>query len=179
MSATKSMHDNELERRVDYYRRQLDSVAGENLRKDYEISGLRKEILHRQRAFALLSKLQAEIGAQQDVGEILRTVMTTITASLGMDRTVVFKPGDAEHEFQPWMWTGFAEEGRLEEFERHLGGLSLSVPELRLRSDTLLANRDAPPHPIDRGVENHAGDPVLRRGPHCGGRPAHRAAAVG
>ena len=137
------MCESDLKRRVDYYRRQLDSVAGENLRKDYEISGLRKAIQHRQRAFALLSKLQAEIGVHQDVGEILRTVMTSITASLGMDRTIIFKPGDAEHEFRPWMWTGFSEEGRLEEFEHRLSNLVLSMPELRSRSDSLLANREA------------------------------------
>ncbi|MEM6989577.1 MAG: GAF domain-containing protein, partial [Myxococcota bacterium] len=137
------MTDTEVQRKLSYYRRQLDAVAGENLRKDYEISGLRKEIRYRVRAFALLSELQERVAAHRDIGEILRTVMTSITASLGMDRTVIFRPGDAEHEFRPWFWTGFTEEGRAEEFNERLEGFSVAVPELEDRSAALLVNRDS------------------------------------
>ena len=43
---------------VEYYKRQLDDLAGENLRLDYAMSGLRHELQQKRQGFALLSALQ-------------------------------------------------------------------------------------------------------------------------
>lgn len=134
--------DQDLARQLASYRQQLDEVAAENLRKDYEISGLRKEIRQHVRAFALLSELQHSVTAHHDVGEILQLVMTGITASLGMDRAVVFRPIDGAHEYQPWFWTGFPD-GCTDEFERSMASFKVEVPELQARGSALLVNPQA------------------------------------
>lgn len=133
----------ETQRKLDYYRRLLDNTAGENLRKDYEISSLRKEIGNHVRAFELLSDLQGRIGVQQDVGEILKTVMTSINASLGVDRTVIFRPAEHEGIYEPWFWTGYTEFGQAEEFEEHLRTLRVALPELADPEHTYLINSES------------------------------------
>lgn len=135
----------ETQRKLDYYRRLLDSAAGENLRKDYEISSLRKEIGNHVRAFELLSDLQGRIGVQQDVGEILKTVMTSINASLGVDRTVILQPAEREGVFEPWFWTGYTEFGQVEEFEERLRNFSVELPEFAQPDKVLLVNSETEP----------------------------------
>ncbi len=130
----------ETQRKLDYYRRLLDNTAGENLRKDYEISSLRKEIGNHARAFELLSDLQSRIGVQQDVGEILETVMTSINASLGVDRTVIFRPAEHEGVYEPWFWTGYTEFGQAEEFEERLRTFSVALPEFSDPDHAMLVN---------------------------------------
>ena len=55
---------------VEYYKRQLDDLAGENLGLDYTMSGLRHELQQKRQGFALLSALQQSIGAHKQISSI-------------------------------------------------------------------------------------------------------------
>jgi signal transduction histidine kinase/class 3 adenylate cyclase/CheY-like chemotaxis protein len=93
-----------------YYKRQVDELAGQNLKLDYEISGLRHHLRQKQQGFALLSQLQQSIGAQKQISAIFEAAIRAINSLLGMDRTVVLAPTEREHVFSPSQWVGFREQ---------------------------------------------------------------------
>jgi signal transduction histidine kinase/DNA-binding response OmpR family regulator len=132
-----------LRRELEYYRGELDSLAGENLRLDYVISGLRHEVLQKRAGFALLSELQQKIGAQRQISSIFELVISAINAALGMERTVVLVP-IGERVYRPSLWLGYREDeaGRL-------GALSLELPDPLARGDeTLLVHKGTPVTPV-------------------------------
>jgi signal transduction histidine kinase len=99
-----------LQKERDYYKRQADVVAGENLRLDFTIAGLRHELKQKRQGFALLSELQQSIGAHKQISSVFETTMAAINAHLGMDKTVVLAPTQQEHRYRPSQWLGFHEE---------------------------------------------------------------------
>jgi signal transduction histidine kinase len=92
---------------VDYYRRHVDELGGEILRRDYVLSGLRHELKQRRQAFAVLSELQQSIVAHTDVSVVFEQTIHAVNATLGMDKTVVLVPADAEDCYRPSQWLGF------------------------------------------------------------------------
>ena len=54
-----------VQRELAYYKLQVDTLAGENLKLEYAISGLRHELRQKRQGFALLSQLQESIGAHK------------------------------------------------------------------------------------------------------------------
>ncbi|HYB46257.1 MAG TPA: GAF domain-containing protein, partial [Streptosporangiaceae bacterium] len=116
-----------------YYKRQVDEVAGQNLKLDYAISGLRHQIRQKQQGFALLSQLQHTIGAQKRISAIFETAIGAINAELGMDRTVVLMPAGREHAYRPGQWVGF-----LGEHAERFGSLELEFPPEFARGEGLL-----------------------------------------
>jgi len=93
-----------------YYKRQVDELAGQNLKFDYAITGLRHGLRQKQQGFALLSQLQQSIGAQKQLSAIFETAIRAINSVLGMDRTVVLTPTERELVFRPSQWVGFREQ---------------------------------------------------------------------
>jgi signal transduction histidine kinase/DNA-binding response OmpR family regulator len=106
-----------------YYKRQVDEVAGQNLKLDYAISGLRRQVRQKQEGFALLSELQHTIGAQKRISAIFETAIEAINSALGMDRTVVLMPTEREHAYRAGQWVGF-----LSEQAGHFGSLEFGFP---------------------------------------------------
>ena len=92
---------------VAYYRRQLDELAGDNIRLDFSISGLRHEIQQKRRGFHLLTDLLAAIGTRQEISDIFELTIGAINATLGMDRTVVLRPASEVGCYRPSQWLGF------------------------------------------------------------------------
>jgi len=144
MTPSPSDFDRSQERELAYYKRRLDELAGETLRQDYELSGLRKEVTQKRQAFTLLSRLQQGIGSDQELDEIFDLVLREVTATLGMDRALVLVPVDRHGLYRPSRWAGFAEEGRGDEFARRLADLGFDVPaEVTSGSVPLLVNKAA------------------------------------
>src|SRR5215813_8938738 len=94
-----------------YYKSQLDELAGENLRLDYTISGLRHELQQKRQGFALLSALQQSIGAHKQISSIFEVTIRAINSTLGMDKTVILLPTDKTNVYRPSHWLGLREEG--------------------------------------------------------------------
>src|SRR5262249_3744367 len=92
---------------IAYYKRQLDEVAGENLKFDYQISGLKKEVRQGRQAFTLLSELQRTIRSEKEISKIFETAIKACNATLGMDKTVVLTPAGAENLFRATSLAGF------------------------------------------------------------------------
>jgi signal transduction histidine kinase/class 3 adenylate cyclase/CheY-like chemotaxis protein len=99
-----------LQKQVAHYRRRVDELAGENLRLDYDVSGLRNELKKKRQGFGLLSELQLSIGAHKDISSIFDVTIRAINSTVGMDRTVVLRPIHREHQYQPTQWIGFRDE---------------------------------------------------------------------
>src|SRR5215813_10749656 len=94
-----------------YYKNQLDQLAGENLRLDYTISGLRHELQQKRQGFALLSALQQSIGAHKEISSIFDITIRAINSTLGMDKTVILSPTGKRNVYRPSHWLGLREEG--------------------------------------------------------------------
>jgi signal transduction histidine kinase/DNA-binding response OmpR family regulator len=140
---TEAADPDHLRRELEYYKRELDALAGENLRLDYVISGLRHEVLQKRAGFALLSELQQKIGAHRQISAIFEMVVSAINAALGMERTIVLVP-IRENVFRPSLWLGYREDeaGRL-------GALSIELPVALARGDeTLLVHKSTQATPV-------------------------------
>lgn len=106
-------------RELEYYKRQVDTLAGESLRLEYTISGLRHELRQKRQGFALLSQMQESISAHKEISSIFAITLPAIGATLGMDKAVVLSPSQHENCFCPTQWIGFRHEAasRLEALE--------------------------------------------------------------
>ena len=131
-----STDDGELERlqkQVAYYRRRVDELAGENLKLDYDVSGLRNELTKKRQGFGLLSELQLAIGAHKDISSIFDVTIRAINSTVGMDRTVVLTPTNQEHHYTPTQWVGFRDE-----WAERFPALSVELPADFARGTGLL-----------------------------------------
>ena len=132
------------QRELAYYKRQVDTLAGENLKLEYVISGLRHELKQKRQGFALLSQLQGAIGAHQQISSLLAVALPAIGATLGMDKAVVLSPGRREHSFRPTQWIGFRHDATAA-FEH----LELDLPAaLAGGVERLIVTKATPPTPL-------------------------------
>ena len=113
-----------LRQEIEYYKRQLDELAGVNLKLDYQISGLRHELKQKRKGFELLSELQRTVGSQHSISAIFEVTAKAINSTLGMDRTVIFTGTDQEGVFRPVFWLGYPHE-----MDAILPTLLVSFPE--------------------------------------------------
>ena len=145
---------NEMRREIDYYKRRLEELAGESLKLDYEISGLRKDVKQKRQAFFLLAHLQRSIGPEQEIESIFATVLREVNATLGMDKTVVLTPTDRDDHYQPSQWTGFTEEGRSEEFAERISQAVIQFPPgFAAGTDILLVNKTTESSPLIKQLQ--------------------------
>ncbi len=145
----------ELQRRLDYYKRELDKLAGENLKKDYAISSARQEIKQKRAGFALLTQLQKSLGAGQETTALFETTMTAINGTLGMARTIVLFPTSTENVYRAALWTGFTEEGRHDEFVKRMEVTELEFPaSFAAGTGHLLVNKATEPTPLTERIRD-------------------------
>lgn len=140
--------ESEAQRAVNYYKKRLDEMAGENLQKDYQISGLRKEVNQRRRAFTVLAEVQQTIGSSREISEIFDTTTRTINATLGMDRVFVLVPCEQENDYKVQHWVG--KERLSDDFFEVVSKLSFSFPkEFATEAKTsLIVNKKTEPTPL-------------------------------
>ena len=112
-----------LRRELDYYRRQLDEMAGENVKLDLAIIGLRHELRQKRQGFALLTELQQSIGAHGEVSAIFEITIGAMNSVLGMDKSVVLEPTECALHYRPTRWLGFHES-----FAASFASLDLEFP---------------------------------------------------
>jgi signal transduction histidine kinase/class 3 adenylate cyclase/CheY-like chemotaxis protein len=133
-----------LRKELAYYKRQVDELAGENLKLDYTISGLRHDMKQKNQGFALLSELQQSVGAHKQISSIFEITLRAINSTLGMDRTVVLTPSETEHVFRPSQWLGFREDSAA-----RLASLSFDFPvEFLTGGKPLVANKASSATPL-------------------------------
>ena len=135
---------------IDYYKRQVDALAGEHLKLDYAISGLRHELKQKRQGFALLSELQQSIGAHTQLSSIFDITIRAINSTLGMDKTVVLTPTEQETCYRPSQWLGFF---RAESAER-LPLLSLEFPpDFATGTGLLVVNKASEKTPLIEAIQ--------------------------
>lgn len=140
-------HSDQISREIDYYKRRLNELAGESLKADYLISGLRKKVRQARQAFVILSRLPQTIASKELPG-IFETVLVSINTTLGMDKTVILTPTESIHHYRPPHWTGFTEEGRSEHFARQMSKTVVEFPATFIETTGILVNRDTEPTPL-------------------------------
>jgi len=91
-----------------YYKRQVDALAGEVLRLDYTISGMRHALEQKRKGYELLGSLLESCSSDIELSSIFETTIREISSALGMDRTVVLTP--AGEGYRPSFWVGFGED---------------------------------------------------------------------
>ena len=96
-----------LHKQNSYYKIRIDEVAGENLKLDTTVAGLKHELKQKRLGFALLSQLQQTIGAHEEISSIFEIAIQAINTTIGMDKTVVLTVTNEENCFQPSQWSGF------------------------------------------------------------------------
>jgi len=126
---------------IQYYKRRVDELAGENLKLDFTISGLKHELLQKRLTISLLLQLQQAIGAHKEISSIFEITIQAINATLSMDRTIVLMPTEEENCYRPNQWLGFQQK----EAEQ-LSSLSIRFPpEFAAGSGIILVNKSSEP----------------------------------
>lgn len=139
-----------LRKELDYYKKQLDELAGENVKLDYAISGLRHELKQKREGFALLSELQQSIGSHKQISPIFEVTITAINSTLGMDKTVVLTPTERENLFQPSQWIGF-----LDDAAEKISLMTIEFPpEFTRGTGLLLVNKSSEKTPLIEKLQN-------------------------
>jgi hypothetical protein len=139
-TAESSAPESERERELAYYKRQCDTLAGENLKLEYVISGLRHELKQKRQGFALLSLLHESMAVHTTNSELFAAVLPAINSTVLIDRTVVLTPVAAgSGRFRVLRSAGYTQE----EADR-LAMCELELPtEIASGAERILANRAA------------------------------------
>ena len=140
-------HNDELERlrrEVEYYRNQLDELGAKDVKSDYVITTLRREVKQKRQGFAILTDLQKSFNLQTPFPVILEMTVRAINSTLEMDKSVIFTPTERHAVLKPSCWAGFPES-----LESSLGRLEIEVPfDLLLPEAMILANGSSVSTPI-------------------------------
>jgi len=148
---TKSPQDeiDALRAEVAYYARHADEVAGECVRLDLTVSGLKHEITRKRKAFSLLSQLQQTIALGHEIASVYARTISAINATLGMDRTVVLTPTRGKDAYGPDLWLGFPAESA-----ERLRCVAITAPDALTRpGGHVLVNRSTPTSPLTRDIQ--------------------------
>jgi|GEM_PF-6289673 len=138
-----------LRKERDYYKRYMDELAGEAIKRDYTISTLRHALQQKRQGFALLSELQQYIGSKQMLQEIFDHTVQHINATLGMDKSVLLTPGNLPHHYTPSVWMGFDVE-----IFQELKTLQLEIIYKEIPGNhSLLVNAATEPTPLIRKIQ--------------------------
>ncbi len=132
------------DRKLEYLKRQLDELAGENFRMEYTISSLRLDLQKKRAGFALLVHLQQLIGTHPDLDGFYQSVMEGINATLVMDRTVIFASTGRKNHFRVSHWLGFKEP----EGAKLAASTIVFPPGFADEGNVLLVNKGAAPTPL-------------------------------
>lgn len=128
-----------LRREVEYYRNQLDELGAKDVKSDYVITMLRREVKQKRQGFAILTDLQKSFNLQTPLSAILEITVRAINSTLEMDKSVILAPTERYTVFKPSCWAGFPNT-----LEDSLGRLEIEVPsDLLLPDAMLLANRSS------------------------------------
>ena len=103
------MSDEDLRRELDYYKRQLDELAGQRISFEHHEWALHTQLRQRTQGLQLLSKLALSFGAHTDLASIFRVSVLAINASLQMDRSAIFVPDAQSGAYEPAYFAGVSE----------------------------------------------------------------------
>lgn len=144
---SKQPDPNPLQREVDYYKRQLKSVAAQNMQYEFKLASVQYQLRQKRQGFALLSRLSNTLGAHGEIGTILDLAAEGVQSALAVDRTVVLVPAEGAR-FRVRRCFGYARDDAA-----RLVDIELEVPPELLADDVaLLANGSAEPTPFIEGV---------------------------
>jgi len=139
-----------LNKQINFYKQRIEELAGDNLRFDITVSGLKHELRQRRKSFALLSELQQKITAQTELTSLFEVTIQAINPTLGMDKTVVLTPTEQEHVYRPSQWLGFPQQET-----QHFSSSYLQFPEeFAQGSGLLLVNRSSSPTPLIEDIRS-------------------------
>jgi signal transduction histidine kinase len=126
---------------LDYYRRQLDELGGENLRQTYIGSGLVWRLKQAQQGFSALSALQHELTLEATLEDVVERVIRAILRTLGMDRAAAIVRTGAGGP-----WRVLRAIGLPPATAREVAALELAIPEGVLPDARgMLATSQTPP----------------------------------
>ncbi len=139
-----------LNKQINFYKQRIEELAGDNLKFDITVSGLKHELRQRRKSFALLSELQQKITAQAELSSLFEVTIQAINPTLGMDKTVVLIPTEQEHVYRPSQWLGFPQQEM-----QHFSSSYLRFPEeFAQGSGLLLVNRSSRSTPLIEDIRS-------------------------
>lgn len=101
--------DEQLQKQLTYYRKQVEQMSGESIRNDFMLSSLRYELKQRKEAFAALTSLQMALTVTTPNDVIFQTAVKTVHGQLGMDRALILLPYPDAGRFKAAFTFGFSE----------------------------------------------------------------------
>src|SRR6266498_50808 len=105
-----SSTENELQKQLAYYKKQLDQISGESIQHDFILSSLRHELKQKKEALSILTNLQSEFSVNTPLPVIFAKTVKGIHTQLGMDYSIVLLPTSSSNTFKAGHWYGLREE---------------------------------------------------------------------
>jgi class 3 adenylate cyclase len=141
--------DDQVQRELDYYKKQLDRIAGDAVRNDFKMSSLRHELKQKKEAFAILTHLQKAFTITTPIHQIFETTARSLNLHLAMDRSVIFLPVAGSNTFKAGHWYGCHEE-QIPVLEMR----EVEIPLSELESlQYVLQNKSISPGEISRQIQ--------------------------
>jgi signal transduction histidine kinase/DNA-binding response OmpR family regulator len=138
------MDHEELNRAINYYKKKVEELAGENLKYDNIVSGLKHELRKNHKGFSLLSRLQRDFSELEEISAIFEMTIEGINETFSMDKSVILTPDSKEHFYKPIQWKGFSSDE-----SETLPKVSINIPEIHSTGKKiLLATRSTKPTPL-------------------------------
>jgi signal transduction histidine kinase len=144
------MDHEELTRAINYYKNKIEELAGENLRYDNIVSGLKHELRKHHKGFSLLSRLQKDFSELEEISAIFEMTFEAINETFSMDKSVILTADSKEHFYKPVQWKGFS----IDESE-NLYNISINIPEEYSSGEKiLLVTRSTQPTALETNIQD-------------------------
>lgn len=104
------MSENDLQKELAYYKKQLDRSSGESIRNDFILSSVRHQLKQKKEAIDTLTILQKEFSTALSLDSVFAKTVKAINKHLRMDRSIVLFPGVVSNIFTAGVWYGYPDE---------------------------------------------------------------------
>lgn len=144
------MNQEESIRAINYYKKKVEELAGENLKYDNIVSGLKHELIKQHKGFSLLSRLQRDFSKLEEITSIFEMTLEGINETFSMDKSVILTADSKDHFYKPVQWKGFNNDE-----SENLPRLSVNIPEeYSSGKKILLVARSTIPTPLIENIRD-------------------------
>ncbi|MBK7650249.1 MAG: hypothetical protein IPJ20_05135 [Flammeovirgaceae bacterium] len=100
----------QLEREIAYYKKQLDSVAGISLNDQYKLAQAAYDSSQFQKGFKIIVDLQHTFNVDEPLDSFYSKAMEKIQTHLAVHKIILLKRESTSYYLSPFLWTGFTQQ---------------------------------------------------------------------
>lgn len=146
-----------LKKELEYYKKQVDKLAGDHIKNQYLLSKFSSDIKDFTKGFQIIADVQRSFSFLLSPVQFQEQVLDAIITHMSIDKALLFKCDASESFFYPFLWKGFNNKENI-----LLKDVWLSVPDwFHAKRCTLSVSSNASPNEFEKRIRESIHDPYF------------------